>query len=552
MSLHDHDGLLKLGNQVTNSKNISLQVEISSGDLVFYKGDTAEIYRIYNQGNANHNVANVWQYGVVGGGANDTAAIQAAINDNYGGSLYFPGGNYYTTGLTITGEIQLFGDGYSRSGLYLYPGTANANVVHVVNSSHFTMMDMLISGNKAACPSGYSAVRLEGSNTGAAFYRCFFVDSHLDGLAQVDVCDNIILKDCIAEANDAYGIDLATASGIIDNCRCVVNGSAGIVVTGDNLQITNNRCYGNGRNQNGSGISAVGSDYLTITGNMCFGNGVASTYYGHGIGVNGSTFYTIADNYCNGNIGNGIDATLSSPNGTITGNVCFANFDNGIAVDSRSDSVTISTNHIRLNYNAGISLFASAYCSITSNIIQENGLNPTACVFAGSTPNPYGISMVGYDNGGIPYYNYYTIISDNQIIFNNYAGTGAGIFFQEAMITKDYSVTLTNNNILYNTLPVTYGTGSLGTGSKIRDNRGFVTENNGTATITAALTAVTVTHGLSYTPAAKDITWSLTSGPTNDIGDQWITGLTSTQFVLNCRNVPGAGGAVFNWKASRN
>jgi parallel beta-helix repeat protein len=474
MSLHDHTGLLKLGNNVTNSKNISEKVETSTGDLVFYKGDTAEIYRIYNKGvKANKPVANIWQYGVVGGGADDTVAIQAAIDANYGGSLYFPSGNYYTRQLTISGEIQIFGEGYSRSGLYLYPGTVNNNVILINNSSHFTMMDMLISGNKAACPSGYSAVRMTGSNTGAAFYRCFFVNSHLDGLAQADSCDNIIVKDCIAEANDASGIDLATANGIIDNCRCVLNGSAGILVTGDLLQITNNRCYGNGRLQNGSGISAVGSDYLTISGNICYNNGVASTYYAHGIGVNGCRYYTISGNYVSGNVGNGIDATLTSPHGTIIGNVCYANQDNGIAVDSRSDYVVVSNNNVQTNYNSGIVLFASGWCTVTGNIIKENGINPVACAFAGATAQPYGITLTGYASGTTDYYAYLTNISNNQILLHQYPVTGTGIFIQQAMHSPDYGLTLLGNNVLYNTVASTVGTGALGATSIVANNHGI-------------------------------------------------------------------------------
>jgi parallel beta-helix repeat protein len=549
MSLHDHTGLLKLGNNITNSKNISEKVETSTGDLVFYKGDTAEINRIYNSGvKANKPMANIWQYGVVGGGADDTAAIQAAINANYGKSLFFPAGTYYTTGLVITGEIQLYGEGYSRSGIYLLAGTVNKNVIRVTDSNHFVMMDMAISGNKAVCPSGYNAVSLTGSNTGAEFYRCFFVNAILSGLAQTGTADNIVIKDCIAEVNNVDGIQLVTANGIVDDCRCVLNGRFGILTTGDLVQITNNRCTGN----MGNGISAVGSDYLTISGNFCINNGAAGTSYAHGIGLNGCTFYTISDNYCSGNIGNGIDATLTSPNGAITGNIVFANQDNGIAVDSQSDYVSVTGNNIRTNYNSGISVFASKYVTIVGNIVHESGINPTACAFAGSTSQPYGISLTGYSNAGIDYFPYYNIISNNEIVGNTYAGTGAGLFLQQALITPDYSLTLTSNNLNNNTIAVTAGTGALGTETKIRDNRGYVTENSGSATITAALTAVTVTHGLSYTPTAKDITWSLTANPTNDIGNQWISGLTATQFVLNCRNAPGASTAIFNWYASRN
>jgi hypothetical protein len=487
-------------------------------------------------------------YGVAGGGVNDTIAIQNAINANYGKALYFPAGTYYVTGLTITGEIQLFGDGYSRSGLYLYTGTANAHVITINNSAHFVMTDMLISGNKVACPSGYAAVSMTGTNTGAEFHRCFFVNAVLAGLAQAGTADNIVVKDCIAETNGVDGIQLSTASGIVDNCRCVLNGRYGILTTGSLTQITNNRCTGN----IGSGIAGVAANYLTVSGNLCINNGTAGVSYAHGIGLNNCDFATVYGNYCAGNIGNGIDFTLGCSNGNIANNVSFANSDNGVAVDSQSNYATITGNNITTNSNAGISNYASPYCTIVGNIVTSNGIAPTACAFAGSAAFPHGISFDGYNNAGTDYYGYYSIVANNEIMFNAYAGTGAGIRFTTATVTPDYNVSIVDNNILFNTIAITEGTGALGVGSKVRGNRGYVTEAVGSATITAALTSVTVTHGLSYTPLAKDITWSLTANPTNDIGNQWISGLTSTQFVLNCRNVPGAATAIFNWRASRN
>lgn len=88
-------------------------------------------------------------------------------------------------------------------------------------------------------------------------------------------------------------------------------------------------------------------------------------------------------------------------------------------------------------------------------------------------------------------------------------------------------------------------------GTKVRNNNGAPDWGyNGTAAITAAATAVTVTHNLPYTPAVTDITVTPTNNPTNDPGNFWIDTITATQFNINVRAVPGASTATFAWRAN--
>jgi hypothetical protein len=77
-------------------------------------------------------------------------------------------------------------------------------------------------------------------------------------------------------------------------------------------------------------------------------------------------------------------------------------------------------------------------------------------------------------------------------------------------------------------------------GAIVRDNHGFVTESSGTSTIPSASTSVTVTHGLSVTPAAGDCSFVGAENPTNSVGTAWIDTYTSTQMTLNIENDPGA------------
>ena len=105
-----------------------------------------------------------------------------------------------------------------------------------------------------------------------------------------------------------------------------------------------------------------------------------------------------------------------------------------------------------------------------------------------------------------------------------------------------------NYNIVENctfsgfTQPPVYLTGA---NSKARYNQGYVTENSGTATIANTTTSIVVTHGLATTPTRVLLTarlWSLAA-------KAWITTLTATQFTINVDVDPGAGTAIFDWRA---
>lgn len=89
---------------------------------------------------------------------------------------------------------------------------------------------------------------------------------------------------------------------------------------------------------------------------------------------------------------------------------------------------------------------------------------------------------------------------------------------------------------------------SAGTGTIVRNNIGWVTENTGTATVASGSTTVAVNHGLESSPALKNI--SVT--PTNSLGNAakfWISGITATQFTINVNADPGGTTATFVWNA---
>jgi len=83
----------------------------------------------------------------------------------------------------------------------------------------------------------------------------------------------------------------------------------------------------------------------------------------------------------------------------------------------------------------------------------------------------------------------------------------------------------------------------LGTNNVIRDNKGYVTEASGTATIPAGATSVTVSHGLAATPGKVIVTPRNTA-----VGDCAVTARDATSFTITCETAPAADVAV-DWCA---
>lgn len=90
------------------------------------------------------------------------------------------------------------------------------------------------------------------------------------------------------------------------------------------------------------------------------------------------------------------------------------------------------------------------------------------------------------------------------------------------------------------------GVRNLGTNNIIKHNRGYVTENSGVATLLNGQTAIVVTHGLGFTPAAGDVMVT----PIEAWGAMlqfYIDTYTATQFTIHADQDPGQD-VDFAWK----
>lgn len=105
----------------------------------------------------------------------------------------------------------------------------------------------------------------------------------------------------------------------------------------------------------------------------------------------------------------------------------------------------------------------------------------------------------------------------------------------------------TGNNIWIADGLVTAGTGTVlfNAAGIIKYPQGVRT---GSATITSAATSVVVNHTLPATPANTQIQLSMLTG-LGSAKSVWITGVTSTQFTINCDTAPGAS-ITIAWRAA--
>jgi hypothetical protein len=116
---------------------------------------------------------------------------------------------------------------------------------------------------------------------------------------------------------------------------------------------------------------------------------------------------------------------------------------------------------------------------------------------------------------------------------------------------KDQSWIITGNQFFdIQSSPLSAISGTTST-TKVYRNIGYVTENSNSVTINSGSTSITVNHGLDYTPAGGDISLTVMTLTTNDIGYVYVTNITSTQFTINVKNDPGASGANIGWSVRR-
>ena len=212
---------------------------------------------------------------------------------------------------------------------------------------------------------------------------------------------------------------------------------------------------------------------------------------------------------------------------------CTSNCNYGVNISHYGNKWAVITNNQIIGPNYGIRDLGQ-YNLIEDNVIRDCSryglwLQGNSGITRGNLI--YNCTIGGIENTG----DYYTI-QDNLITSCGYGMRLNG---------TNYCI-VTDNNLQNNT------SGGMefnetNTNNTIWNNKGYTTENCGTASISSGTTNEVVSHGLDDIPTIINI--AFTEQATNDYGTWWISNINSRNFTLNVSSDPGASNLDFWWEA---
>lgn len=361
--------------------------------------------------------ANVKSFGALGNGiADDTSAIQRALDMSPADSVYFPGGTYLvsslrlrtTKSLTGTGTLKQrpgSGDILTISGLgtvveidgLRFDGNEQNQTPECLNKSlYFTATDgaCLTLSNVTFLNGCWADVSVYGSST----------RSTGEGLI-LDNCKFLGGREGTTQAYAPRYVDIRSPINFIIKCNLfnrlqppVVFGRAGILVydgyatTFESARgvITGNTFVRVGRSQARSTLGAIDfydcSRCATISSNTIiepYGRGIQTKADGAGFSVSNNTIDKLLAG-SDGTMGaqivvNGTTASHSTVNGafSIIGNVCLDSGNDGISVTGRNDDSSafakgflIAGNTVSGAARRGLSVTALRDCRVDSNVVM--------------------------------------------------------------------------------------------------------------------------------------------------------------------------------------
>ncbi|PPE71807.1 hypothetical protein C3942_21670 [Solimonas fluminis] len=522
----------------------------------------------------------VKDFGATGDGVtDDTAAIQAAVDFVHftlgGGTVYFPNGVYIVSdSIQVYSSMTLLGAGadYYTAGVEPLSGcvmkvAANGIMaglpVFDVSGCRYTTVKgftFLVAGNdctgnttiaiadSAAGPASFLSIEHNRSRYfGGPFVKLFGNVNSIMWNRSNEHHDHIVHMDDSADNfiafNDFGSHPDNLVAGTLDACL-FLDGGANNTIIGNHLynhgfgiRLTNysnhNRIEGNRCEKHShAGIQLDNADRNTLLGNHLFNNGYVSGRQGIDV-KNASGGNAIVGNYIfnfaafpgGTNQLRGIQISGASNNNKVSGNYLIDHEENSIVVDDSTLNL-IDGNYIANGKARGISVGNAAHdATVSGNYVYACG--------QGADNTHDGIFVDASDR---------VTVRGNTVRH----GGGAAQHRWGIRINSGATASVWNNDVT--TAGRSGNIADAGGSTEIRANRGFATDNKGTATIGAASTSVNVTHSLGRTPNIADISVTPTNQPTS-AAKFWISGVTATQFTINCDAAPGGTGWSFGWRA---
>ena len=241
----------------------------------------------------------------------------------------------------------------------------------------------------------------------------------------------------------------------------------------------------------------------------------------HGIYVDACPRNVIADNILEGNAWSGLAVrSTGSHFNVLRGNVARNNGGNGISIYDNAHRNLVVANSLTLNSHNGIRVYG---------IAPEENLIIANCIVDNSRAS---------DNA----YDGIRIEADRTQVIGN-------VIKRVSTPSHRYGIAVesgSDNVLKLNYVHGSGGSGPIrdaGSGTVIKNNVGYATENKGTATIPAGSTSVTVSHGLAAAPSKVLVT------PIGDPGDRfWVANVDADSFDIVLATAPSEDKS-FYWHA---
>jgi hypothetical protein len=382
-----------------------------------------------------------------------TAAI-AALPDQGGTILLSEGTFSISTVMTnpFVSGLTLKGMGGDVTVLQLATGANSRFITHSTAVTNVTLEGLTID--------------LNGSNQSDGTAR-----DDRTGLHLINVTGFQLLNSTVKNCRHGAAVRISICDyALIQGCRFQDNGVSGAAFACDHTFCRNSTHYrvlgSSFLNATDTGTAQDGVVYSTVTGN---------TYENNDIGVtlaNSATEGASAGAACayNAIVGNTIEGRGASDDSS---GIKISNFGNTTGTNIKMASVMGNT---ITNCDRGMWVEHIDRCVISGNVIDS---------LAGANKQAILLSTSG-------------AMSNTNITDNIIDATGGTAFRVSGGTTTN--ITIANNNI---TAASTYINGTITSGGKIYNNRGYITENGGTASVA---NAGTISHGLSTTPTKYSLT----------------------------------------------
>lgn len=226
--------------------------------------------------------------------------------------------------------------------------------------------------------------------------------------------------------------------------------------------------------------------------------------------------------------------------------------DSGVKIAGSADGV-VSGNQVKYGL-AGVNMDTSANIAVTDNTfalqntygVYHGGGAGTANILVSSNVISNDSTANAGSYRGITMLGPTTVLGNSITLVTGYAGIRIDSGTASCVVQGNYVSSGSARSLAIESSATLFNVSGNVLSKAMTYNATAGAGNFGSATITAAATTVNVTHNAGYVPDVTDI--QVTPTLLSSSAKWWISGITSTIFVINVDVVPGAGTATFAWK----